>query len=354
MRLRARIWNETKTVGQSLTPQSTLQELKTELVRSLQALEGTLSNTIQIKTGFPPKIVTADDSSPLATIGIKDGETLLIEVGQGTSLQSSTSSMSAPPSTISNTLPASTLFGHPTISATLASANAAPASTKASSSSPNDELIQVSDGTLLVRPMKDDNSCLFHTIAHIFHHNASLAPQMRVTAAAAITRDPLHYSTALLGRPNAAYARWIARDESWGGAIELAVFSAHFACELWSVDVAVGRVDRFGEGCGYERAAIVFYSGIHYDAVVVSPVGSVGADQALMEFDVTQFSVGRAAEEVLEAALKLAQVWKKKHKYTDLGSFTLKCDVCKTGLKGQMEAQVHAKQTGHSQFVEYS
>jgi ubiquitin thioesterase OTU1 len=37
----------------------------------------------------------------------------------------------------------------------------------------------------------------------------------------------------------------------------------------------------------------------------------------------------------------------------DVGSFKLRCEICKIGIVGQVEAQDHAKQTGHVKFCEY-
>ena len=42
------------------------------------------------------------------------------------------------------------------------------------------------------------------------------------------------------------------------------------------------------------------------------------------------------------------------HNYTDLANFTLKCGTCQTGLKGESDARKHAKDTGHTNFQEFS
>jgi ubiquitin thioesterase OTU1 len=34
--------------------------------------------------------------------------------------------------------------------------------------------------------------------------------------------------------------------------------------------------------------------------------------------------------------------------------FTLRCIVCRQGVKGQAEAAAHAKETGHASFGEYA
>ena len=69
-----------------------------------------------------------------------------------------------------------------------------------------------------------------------------------------------------------------------------------------------------------------------------------GADQ-------TQFASDDGTTEAL--ALALAKQEQAKKKFVDVGSFTLRCLVCSTGLKGQAEAQEHAKQTGHQNFAQY-
>ena len=135
------------------------------------------------------------------------------------------------------------------------------------------------------------------------------------------------------------------KPNSWGGAIELLIFSNYFKTCIVSVDVSTGRMDKFGQDL-YQNTCYLIYSGIHYDALAFSHGSST-------EFDEVVFDAVRAAE--LEPAVaELAKQWKKEHKFTDLGSFTLKCAICKLGLVGQKEAQEHAIKTSHSQFTEYS
>jgi ubiquitin thioesterase OTU1 len=55
---------------------------------------------------------------------------------------------------------------------------------------------------------------------------------------------------------------------------------------------------------------------------------------------------------VLEKALQLGREAKDAHQFTDVMNFSLKCGICNTLLRGQTEAQAHAKQTGHFDFSE--
>ena len=43
----------------------------------------------------------------------------------------------------------------------------------------------------------------------------------------------------------------------------------------------------------------------------------------------------------------------KERKFTDTGSFTIRCLVCQRGLVGEKDAIAHAKETGHTNFSEY-
>jgi ubiquitin thioesterase OTU1 len=84
-------------------------------------------------------------------------------------------------------------------------------------------------------------------------------------------------------------------------------------------------MDRFGEG-KFSKSVFVIYSGIHYDAIALSPTCDSPFD-----FDQTIFDDN--LDEIKSAVGKIAILWKKKHKYTDVASFTLKCGVCNTGIK---------------------
>lgn len=55
----------------------------------------------------------------------------------------------------------------------------------------------------------------------------------------------------------------------------------------------------------------------------------------------------------MQAASKLAEKLREKRAFTNTATFTLRCEVCKTGLQGEKEARAHAAQTGHTSFGEY-
>jgi ubiquitin thioesterase OTU1 len=91
--------------------------------------------------------------------------------------------------------------------------------------------------------------------------------------------------------PPAKYIDTITKPNAWGGAIELAIFAAHYNTEIASVDVETGRVDHFTPPSlepGIYPApmrCVVIYSGIHYDAASLSPIVDAPAEwhQTLFE-----------------------------------------------------------------------
>ncbi|KAI9339381.1 hypothetical protein BDR26DRAFT_821001 [Obelidium mucronatum] len=344
MRLRARFANETAVIGQSLTAQSSLAELRRDLAAALKSLDS--SSSFKIKTGFPPKFIANGDADSLAACGIKDGEQLIVELSDAVA---ASGGGSVSPVKTSGAFS----FGSASNSSTQQQVPPPPAPVHpAAPQQNNDECVPVTDGFLKVREMKDDNSCLFHAVSHVLTNSQTSTQELRTIIATHISKHTQEYSATLLGRPIPEYVAWIQSPNSWGGAIELAIFSAHFETEIWSLDVATCRIDQFGEGSGYSKIVILFYSGIHYDAVVVSPLQQESGDSG-REFDMTVFGREQAEGQVKKAALELAQVWRRKRKFTDLSSFTLRCSVCRKGLTGQKEAQGHSIETGHGFFEEY-
>ncbi|KAJ1564304.1 ubiquitin-specific protease otu1, partial [Cladochytrium tenue] len=250
------------TVGAGLTPTSTLDDLRLEVAQAL----GMPASRVQIKAGFPPRVLVQPGSSTLSECGVRDGDQLVVE-----------------------RLPDPPPAPPPTASLELEGL-----------------------GVVCVREMPDDNSCLFHALAYLVDRS-STAAKMRETAAAAILSDPDTFSDAVLGRPRAAYAAWIQQPGSWGGAVELAALARALGIDLASIDVATGRLDHFPAasaevaapkdgvaGAAGAGTAVLVYSGIHYDAVAVAPDLAAPADT-----DTTVLQPPMAGR-VLEAAGVLA------------------------------------------------
>ncbi|KAG0366575.1 ubiquitin-specific protease otu1 [Gamsiella multidivaricata] len=367
MRLRIRHKEGTATLT-TLSAQSTLLELHSEIAREIKAPV----DRLELKFGYPPKLIVIDETtahSSLESLGIRDGEQILTsEWPEGSAatfnFSSSHFSVSAAETATEATMATATSFPptsskHAGISALGAStesgggsafgSRAAVHSTGAQStfqvraatespagghssdgpsykptpafiavppmlSSGAVDAIRIRDqGFLVVREVEDDNSCLFNAIAY------TLDPSMkenikglRQIIAQAIEANPEVYPDVVLG------------EKSWGGAIELAIFSEHYNIEIDSIDVATNRVDRFD-----------------YDAVALTPGLDIPAECDQTQFDTT-------FDDIIVAGTQLAAKLKKAHKYTDLATFTLRCSVCQVGLKGEKDAQQHAQQTMHT------
>lgn len=207
------------------------------------------------------------------------------------------------------------------------------------------------DGTMILRVMPDDNSCMFRALSSAVLGSAlDGMTELRSIVAQTIQGNPELYTKGLLEKEPSAYCRWISREDSWGGGIELSILSQQFNIEICSINVQDLRVDRFNEG--QPTRCILVYSGIHYDVCAVTPFA--GADP---EFDRKVFEVVKTGDEefdggALEAARKLCKVLQGRHYYTDTHGFTVKCNTCKQTGKGQDWAVQHARSTGHGDFGE--
>lgn len=156
-------------------------------------------------------------------------------------------------------------------------------------------------------------------------------------------KNQAEYSDQVLGMPVLEYVERMKNPTSWGGAIELKIFSQHFQTEIVAIDVETLKPYRFGESENYAKRVFLLYSGIHYD-VLEKCLGS--SDSILTVFDTSD-------EMSFIQALSVAEQENKAKRYTNTATFSLKCGVCGEGFVGQIEAQKHASKTGHLEFKEY-
>eukprot|EP00899_Mesostigma_viride_P002098 jgi/Mesvir1/1188/Mv17682-RA.2 len=216
--------------------------------------------------------------------------------------------------------------------------------------------------TAVRKEIASDNSCLFRAVAFVMDHREELAPQLRSVVADAVLADPFRFSEGVLGKPGSEYADWIRRPNSWGGGIELAILSEHYGREIAAYDVVTCRCDLYGQGSGYRERVFLMYDGIHYDALGLSLFEGSPDDALVTVFDVSPQGGSAGvmladaevnADQMSEMALALVTEAHHKKQFTDVGRFTLRCGVCRAGVKGQKEAVEHARATGHGSFEEY-
>ena len=201
-------------------------------------------------------------------------------------------------------------------------------------------------GTLVLRVMPDDNSCMFRAVGSaVLTDSLDAMTELRSLVAQAIQRDPEYYNEAILQRTPDEYCKWISYSDSWGGGIELSILSQEFDIEIASINVQDLRVDRFNEG--KPRRCILVYSGIHYDTIALVPHSTSTSDP---ENDIKIFDTND--DIILDAARQLCGELKKLHYFTDTQKFDIKCNTCGWKGAGERNAVQHASETGHTDFGE--
>jgi ubiquitin thioesterase OTU1 len=203
-----------------------------------------------------------------------------------------------------------------------------------------------SNGILLKQVVDADNSCLFTSIGFLISGkvDTTVGSYMRDIIAQTVHNEKETYNDGILGRPNADYVAWILQTDSWGGAIEVSILSAHYGIELDVVDITNAMINRFGEDRRYPMRGFLLYDGVHYDPLYLESLNG--------EPQKTLFSV-EDEQFVFDMAQNLAKEAQSSRQYTDVNKFTLRCMQCDRKLKGQQQATEHAKETGHTSFGEF-
>ncbi|XP_017770842.1 PREDICTED: ubiquitin thioesterase OTU1 [Nicrophorus vespilloides] len=298
-------------IVKTLTSESTIKELKTLLSK----LSNIPQDRLNVLSGFPPRILDLNhESNHLCSSGIFSGDTLILE-----EKAVATVPVTPPP-----------LKPRPT--ATIVS---------------NEDTASYDcPGILMKHVVPADNSCLFTSIHFVLNgkvdDTGSVAPWMRTLIAETVSKDHEKYSEAILGKPNADYCKWIQDDNTWGGAIEISILSSYYGIEIAVVDTINAIINRFGEDQDYGTRVFLLFDGIHYDPLYLEPIDGGNMQTIFPTEDETIF---REAEQLAVEA-------KSSRQYTDVNKFTLKCIVCDMKLSGQVQAQQHAKSTGHTSFGE--
>ncbi|VUC34552.1 unnamed protein product [Clonostachys rosea] len=206
------------------------------------------------------------------------------------------------------------------------------------------------EGTLLLRVMPSDNSCLFTAFGGALP-NQLPAHQLRRMMAEYILEHPDTYTEAVLGSPPSQYCASIQDPDRWGGGIELSILSSIFDIQICTFDVQAQNLINFGED-KLERCILCF-SGVHYDRVALSVSDYPHTSTSYPpEMDRTIWPTTN--DEVLEKTKELVRKLNEAHYYTDTDGLVLKCDVpgCDWIGSGQAAGSQHASETGHLELSE--
>lgn len=324
-----------------------------ETLRQTIATETSLSS-FEVKYGYPPRTLALDQFPPgelLSELDIKlNGEQLIVtnveSPSQKRAAAQSSSSDSPSHANKDASIPQPAGSSQPNPQAQKPQAAPLTLSRKENKemSDPPEIFLPDLGGSLVLRIMPDDNSCLFRAVASAVLSDVDAMTEMRSVIAQTIQANPEKYTKAILDDKDPdAYCRWIQTEDAWGGQIELDILSQQFDIEICSIDVQSLRVDRYNEKA--PRRCFVVYSGIHYDTIALSIFGLPP------EEDVKQFEQP-LSDEVLPQAVALCQKLQEKHYYTDTAGFTIKCGDCGSTFIGEAAAVKHAKETGHYNFGE--
>ena len=112
-----------------------------------------------------------------------------------------------------------------------------------------------------------DNHCLFYSIYFLMNEGVlekSKARQLRATVGQYVMQPSSSFTELVLGKPQDDYAAWIQSNNSWGGAVEVKIFSNLYRVEIHAVDIMTGRIDKYNGG-KYQQKIFLLYDGIHYD-----------------------------------------------------------------------------------------
>jgi len=296
---------------------------------SLEALgiEEQQEAAIKLLSGFPPKpLDISDRDKSITSIGVKSGDTIIFQISSlPKPAEEPTPTRKSPCPTQSSSSVAS-------------SDNFAPKRQKTS------DINQTKSNKLLRKVVPADNSCLFTSINYCM--SGCVVPSensafMREVIASVVGADTEKFSDVFLGKPNAQYCKWITGKDAWGGAIEVQILAEYFQVQIVVVDTISCSLTIFGEALDFPSRMVLIYDGIHYDPLYYeAPDGT------------TQTVHSTSDSSILEKAKVTAAEAKAAHNYTDVTGFTLKCLVCGFRMKGETEAQKHAKTTSHTNFSE--
>ena len=338
--------------GQStamLSNEATVKDLKSTITQT------TSITNFEVKYGYPPRLLDLTaypESAALLELQL-DGEQLTISEMPGKAqgepiegkLAQGKPTHSEPLKASPKASIASSFTSHEPVNAS------APLSLsrKKASDDPPEIAVPSHAGTLVLRVMPDDNSCLFRAFNSAYFGIMDNMHELRSIIAQNIQASPEVYSAAILDRPPDDYCRWIQSPDSWGGSIELQILSQHFNVEICSIDVQTLRVDRYNEGSSMR--CILVYSGIHYDVVALSPSEEpFTRTLAPPEYDSKVFET--SDDEILEKAKELCKVLQSRGYFTDTAGFNLCCKDCGTLVVGEKGALEHARSVGHTNFGE--
>tara|TARA_B110000879_G_C11181231_1_gene518506 strand:+ start:3209 stop:3814 length:606 start_codon:yes stop_codon:yes gene_type:complete len=189
-----------------------------------------------------------------------------------------------------------------------------------------------------------DNSCLFSSIAYLLDDKFDENSKLKYRQLLINYLENIEIDIATLGTTKEDYINEMININTWGGAIELKLFSELFQTEIVSFDIQFNRADIFGQEKNYIHRIFVLYNGVHYDPLVMATTEDTKDDVKI--FDTCD-------DNILINFKAYANNLKINGEYVDLSnSLNLKCSNCGNICQSQEDAADHGVNYNHWNFEE--
>ena len=128
------------------------------------------------------------------------------------------------------------------------------------------------------RNVDEDNSCLFSSIGYLLDDKFDENTKLKYRQLLINYLENIEIDIATLGTSKESYINSMLNVNTWGGAIELNLFSELYQTEVVSFDIKSNRADIFGQDKNYINRIFVLYNGVHYDPLVMATSEDTNGD----------------------------------------------------------------------------
>jgi ubiquitin thioesterase OTU1 len=99
---------------------------------------------------------------------------------------------------------------------------------------------------MLRRIIDADNNCLFNAISYAIERCFNPEQYRQIISSHVMANTHTFTAPILEGKEPSVYSEWILKNTSWGGALELHIFSQYFALQIAAVSIQTLNVHIFG------------------------------------------------------------------------------------------------------------
>lgn len=137
----------------------------------------------------------------------------------------------------------------------------------------------------LRRFMDLDNSCLFSSIGYLISDEFSDITKLQYRQLLVQWLESNTSIDNLLDKSKSEYIKYIEDINTWGGAIELNIFSEMYQVQIATIDTNTNNIYIFGEDKRYSQIIYLIYTGNHYDPLVMESSENTNQDIKIFDSD---------------------------------------------------------------------